>query len=183
MNLRFDLLDILPAVPLSAHAIAAGILVGQAYFQKWTALKLPLTASSKPSSVVVAHRTNGYLTMAAMLTMATSGFVLGRHGRFPGLSYFNFAFAAPWLGMCYQLYRSVQSRDWLYHQLIGNMIVRSCLAVPLARVIGAMLQQHDHVSNATGYYGGIGLASVCIGAWQLNDWKEYLRLQDMQTGR
>jgi hypothetical protein len=176
VGMRFDLLNSLPAVPLAVHTIAAGLLLAQAYFQKYSAMYMLPDTCIYTSTVVKAHRVNGYLTLASMSAMAIGGFELGRHGRFPGLRLFNFAFAVPWVVMIQQLYVSIKSRDWLYHQLVGNMIVRSCLAVPLARVFSARIQQSDQVSNAIGYYLGIGTASIIIGVWQGFDLLEYRRL-------
>ena len=46
------------------------------------------------------------------------------------------------------------------------MVLKSCIAVPLSRVMGAYLQRSGW-GEASGYYTGILATTVLIGLWQV----------------
>lgn len=89
----------------------------------------------------------------------------------------NILFGMPWLLWGIELLRSARNKDWLYHALVGNMALKACVAVPLARVFSAAAQQcgHHALRGLAGYYTGIAAASVLVGSWQAHDLFQHMR--------
>ena len=55
-------------------------------------------------------------------------------------------------------------------------MLKGCIATPLARAGGALLQQfRPDLGIAFGYYGGIGAVTVLIGVWQMVELAAFVR--------
>ena len=50
---------------------------------------------------------------------------------------------------------------------MGNMLMKACVAVPLARVLGSYLQKTELFEKIDGYYIGIISATILVGLWQV----------------
>ncbi len=91
------------------------------------------------------------------------------------------------------------------HQLLSNMALKACLAVPTARAATALLQLSSSFSappppprtlppfssaapvtpplagEAQAYYGGIAAATAVFGAWQLGSLRHFLAVQHQKV--
>ena len=54
------------------------------------------------------------------------------------------------------------------HRYFGNMLLKGCIATPLARIAGSILQGQGF-ENSNGYYVGIGSVTIIISIWQIID--------------
>ena len=78
-----------------------------------------------------------------MTAMDVCGFMMGDLSAWPGFSTFNFFFAAPWVLMFAGIYGCASSKLVCYHRFFGNMLLKGCIATPLARLAGAALQKQQ----------------------------------------
>jgi hypothetical protein len=118
------------------------------------------------------HGALGFFILLLSLSMAAAGFGLGLHSALPSFVAFSVLFSAPWVFWSVSVWWSASMKRIQLHRLLGNMMLKGCLAVPLSRVVGSVLQQQGW-GEAEGYYQGIGFASVVVGVWQIMDLIEF----------
>jgi hypothetical protein len=114
------------------------------------------------------HGMFGFFVLMLSFTMSGAGFLLGFQADLPNFRIFSVFFAAPWVLWSVSVWFTAAPRRIHLHRLLGNMMLKGCIAVPLSRISGAVLQ-HAGWGEAEGYYTGIGLASVVVGVWQCAD--------------
>ena len=120
------------------------------------------------------HAMIGFFIVLLSLFMAVAGFLLGFHSALPGFLSFSVLFASPWIVWSISVFQTASARRIFLHQYLGNMMLKGCLAVPLSRVVGAVLQS-QRWGEAEGYYQGIIFASIVIGTWQILDTIAFFR--------
>ena len=54
------------------------------------------------------------------------------------------------------------------HRYFGNMLLKACIATPLARIAGSVLQRQGF-DSPNGYYLGIGSITLIVSIWQIVD--------------
>lgn len=113
------------------------------------------------------HCALGFFILLLSLQMSIAGFFLGFKSALPNFLAFSVLFAAPWVIWAVTVWWSASAARIHTHRLLGNMMVKGCLAVPLSRVSGAYLQKYQ--GEVDGYYTGIIFASTVVGVWQVFD--------------
>jgi hypothetical protein len=93
---------------------------------------------------------------------------MGPLSSWPNFTTFNWFFFAPWVFMFVGIYGCASSKLLCYHRFFGNMLLKGCIATPLARLAGAALQRQGW-EDASGYYNGIGMVTMVISVWQITD--------------
>jgi hypothetical protein len=134
-------------------------------------------ASTLPSAQR-SHRVLGYASVGMMSAMAVAGIAMGSWpdpAQYPRFALYNVLFGLPWLLWSAALLFSARRRSYHWHRFWGNMALRGCIAVPLARICGALLQRCAGWPEAQGYYSGIGTAAAVIGLWELVDIAAFVR--------
>ena len=108
--------------------------------------------------------------------MDAAGYAMGRFSSFAHFDTFSVLFAAPFALWLVGIWLTATS-GWLRtHRLLSNMLLKGCIATPLARAGGALLQQfRPDLGIAFGYYGGIGAVTVLIGVWQVFELAAFAR--------
>ena len=173
--------DAFPHTCLSGHAIAASTLFLLVFLQKETVRRLARAPArdagrrgkdqwqAEVQLMRVVHKWAGMACLALLLAMDCLGFYVGRHSAWGGFTLFNFAFFAPWVIMFLGIYGTARSPRLIrWHRFFGNMLLKSCIATPLARLAGAALQ-HRGWTDEMGYYQGIGGVTLGISVWQVAD--------------
>ncbi len=115
------------------------------------------------------HKGLGYLVLVFMAWMVMGGLLMSPFPVCDTFPIFNVFFALPWIVWIVELIRSGASRAIVYHRIMGNLAVKGCVAVPLARILSAALQSLQGPTEAEAYYGGIGLSSLIIACWAVFD--------------
>lgn len=122
---------------------------------------------AKPAAV---HHYLGYFVLLMANVMNAAGFFMG-WGDFSNLDNFTifiWFFAAPWPLISLGIYFSAKLSAWQWHRLFANALLKACIAVPMSRVLGAVLQRNGW-EHALGYYTGIIGSTILIGLWQIAD--------------
>ena len=169
-----------PDFLLQAHTFTALALFMLTFTQK---LLLPRMAETRLR--VQLHRYAGYVILALSSAMAAAGFAMRSYPSIPGFATFSYFFAAPWLFLSITVLASARSKDIALHRLLGNMLLKACIAVPLSRIMGAVLQRWwdcDDVraqchaqAVAEGYFHGIADTSLVVACWQVADVLSYVQ--------
>lgn len=103
-----------------------------------------------------------------MAGMDAAGLLMGPYPTLPHFRTFIWFFAAPWAAWLVLLYLTASPARIFYHRLLANTTVKGCLAVPLSRLGGSLLQ-HAGWPESDGYYIGIGAATLGVGLWVVAD--------------
>lgn len=178
----------LPVLPLVLHALCAGLMVLTLVVQKELAAAMAVPSQRGTvgrrgalverlafvllPSAQRSHRVLGYASVGMMSAMAVAGIAMGSWpdpAQYPRFALYNVLFGLPWLLWSAALLFSARRRSYHWHRFWGNMALRGCIAVPLARICGALLQRCAGWPEAQGYYTGIGTAAAVIGLWELMD--------------
>lgn len=139
-------------------------------------------------SWAVYHRWLGMFSMLCMIAMFSAGFLMGPYSTWEGFDVFSFFFAAPFAIWTATIYISARWGQFRWHRLFANQCFKGlifarafcffclldiqigCLAVPLARLAGALVQKYaPHLGEAQGYYVGIGCVTGVIALWEMFD--------------
>lgn len=192
-GLRMTLDGPFSAALLKIHYVAGVALIPLALVQKHllTRMVTPGTPSGDARALWIrdaVHPALGGTIVTCMLAMAVAGYMLRTPSTFPGFSTAMVFFVAPWAVFIAGIGFSASWGFKVVHAVIGNCIVKACVAVPLARLSGTALQRlyTDAAASAAsagdaptpavlsaGYYHGILFSAVVIGAWQLFDLWEF----------
>lgn len=127
-----------------------------------------------PEAVRKSHVVIGYASLGAIGYMAFCGFFLRSSSTFEGFQWAMVLFVAPWIVFLAAVPLTVWKDYRVAHAVIGSAVFKACVAVPLARTLGVVLQQWSSspATMARDYYLGIGIAAVAVGAWAIRDaWK------------
>eukprot|EP01102_Stenamoeba_stenopodia_P014063 TRINITY_DN4640_c0_g1_i2.p1 TRINITY_DN4640_c0_g1~~TRINITY_DN4640_c0_g1_i2.p1 ORF type:complete len:304 (+),score=60.65 TRINITY_DN4640_c0_g1_i2:278-1189(+) len=168
---------------LSLHSIAAAFLFLLVAIQKYTVQRMKDDKDYKTYADI--HRNVGYICLIVIPTMALGGFLLGGYSSFENFSYFSVVFAAPFVFWTLGIYWTAQkysSSMISAHRLLGNMLLKGCVAVPLARVFGSLLQSRGDWDDEVAFYTGIKLASLLIAIWELTEmYYWYIRFKSLRS--
>jgi hypothetical protein len=164
--LRMQLRHAFPQFELHAHGIAGVALVIAAVTQK-----LLVPRMLKSSRARWLHgKVLGPFILACIAIMVTAGFSLRSASQFTSFETAMIWFGAPWVTLFFLTGISAKLRMWRLHAVCGDAVVKACVAVPLARLTGAVLQRWQaFMTDEQGYYYGIALASVVVGIWAVAD--------------
>ena len=81
--------------------------------------------------------------------------------------------ATPWPIICLGVLFSAYESRWQLHRLFANTLLKACIAVPLSRVGGAVLQRSGW-ETSSGYYTAIIASTLLISIWQIIEiWQFY----------
>lgn len=171
-GLRMQLtVEQLPLLLHRGHSIAAVFLCVTLVCQKQTVVNMYSALCSKDgryASHLFFHKWIGRLALGLVAVMDLCGLLMGPLSAWDGFTTFNFFFFAPWVFMAIGIYGCASSKLLCYHRFFGNMLLKGCVATPLARLAGAALQKQGW-KDAQGYYVGIGMVTAVISAWQIAD--------------
>jgi hypothetical protein len=148
-GLRMQLLvDELPVFLHRGHSIAAVLLCFTMVYQKQTVLTMYKSlrlggqaSGSSYSNHLFWHRWVGRLGLVLVVVMDLCGLFMGPLSSWPSFETFNYFFFAPWVFMIIGIYGCASSKLLCYHRFFGNMLLKGCIATPLARLAGAALQK------------------------------------------
>lgn len=170
-GLEMDVTGPFPVWMLRAHGGGACLLVLLTLLQKESVRRMAADAEG----ATALHRRVGYCCLAALAVMDGAGYALGSgYSKFEGFGTFVKFFAAPFALWLVGIWLSAAA-GWLRtHALLGNMLLKGCIATPLSRLGGATMQRLGW-STAAGYYQGIFGVACVIGVWQLADLAEFAR--------
>ena len=126
------------------------------------------------------HPALGYTVVFLLVGMAAGGWFLRPHSSFEHFRPMMLLFLAPWLILGPGVVWSARTHCSRLHSVMGNCIFKACIAVPLARVLGAALQRFYapdptapsaqlRAALSYGYYHGIAASALLIGAWAIAD--------------
>lgn len=115
------------------------------------------------------HWIAGYLTVFLMLSMSISGFLMRDTPVYSSFPTAMWLFFTPWPIIALAVLSSAYSKAWNAHGIAGNVALKACLSVPMARVMGGVFQRHaggnSWLLEQWGYYTGIGMTACVIGVW------------------
>lgn len=160
-----------PSYLLNAHSYAGLALFILVFVQKEVVARMGMNYATYVST----HRIIGYSIMGLMVIMDAAGWLMGFYPAYSGFQFFSVLFAAPWLVLLVGIYLTASRMRARLHRVFGNLIVKACIAVPLARIAGAFLQRNGW-EEETGYYTGIAAVTAVIGAWAIFDVIKLIRL-------
>jgi hypothetical protein len=133
------------------------------------------------------HSNLGYLTTTLMMAMSISGFFMRDTPVYSSFPAAMWLFFLPWPLIASAILFSAWTRSWNVHGIAGNVALKACLSVPMARVVGGVLQRNaggrDWMVEQLGYYVGIGMTAAVVGVWALWDvraWWIAMRAGDME---
>jgi hypothetical protein len=203
--LRMSLRGRFPVAVLNLHALAGVVLLAAAFLQKASVrFMLAEKQAGRRGWWHWAHgNLLGPLALLAMAAMVGAGYTLRHSSSFPRFNEAMVLFAAPWVAFLLSIWTTAWLQWRRTHAVLGDAAVKACVAVPLARVLGAALQRLDvdvcesvrrdvvsHVSlpgaadlaalctgftDASGYYYGIAASAAVVGLWAITDTVGFLR--------
>ncbi len=74
-----------------------------------------------------------------MALMDFGGYSMGKYSNLSNFESFIIIFAAPWVIWIIIMLYTILYKSIKLHAFIGNMILKGCISVPLARVSGSFL--------------------------------------------
>ena len=157
-----------PEYLLSMHWIMAVLLFLLVFFQKLTVYKMLSGWRKKVHSKV------GYAILFLIGGMNYAGYKLGDYSSLPNFDWFIIVFAAPWAIWMVSIYITIKLKQIMLHRFLSNMLVKGCIAVPMARIVGSSLQRMGW-EEGSGYYTGIGAVSLVISVWLFYDIYKIIR--------
>eukprot|EP00470_Lotharella_oceanica_P001718 CAMPEP_0170170442 /NCGR_PEP_ID=MMETSP0040_2-20121228/3436_1 /TAXON_ID=641309 /ORGANISM="Lotharella oceanica, Strain CCMP622" /LENGTH=176 /DNA_ID=CAMNT_0010409847 /DNA_START=125 /DNA_END=652 /DNA_ORIENTATION=+ len=160
-----------PDALLQIHAGCAVAMLLMVLFQKHSVIRM---LGKEGSFARQAHRWVGRLTLLVMMGMDVAGYLMGPYAQWDHFTTFEYLFAAPWIVFLAGIYSFASIKHVRLHRLFGNMLLKACIATPLARLAGAALQRSELAtqkewSDEMAYYIGIGGVSAVVGLWQACD--------------
>ena len=157
-GLAMDLVAPLPLPLLHAHSCGAIVLVLLTLLQKETVpgmLRAPTKDGSRPLGLATSgarlHRRLGYGCLTALAVMDAAGYAMGRYSAFANFDTFSVLFALPFAAWLVAIPLTARCGWMRSHRLASNMLLKGCIATPLSRLGGALLQ-HRGWPTAAGYY-------------------------------
>jgi len=150
-------------------------------FQKFTVSKMAKYIDGTfYNAFLEYHVYCGKFCLFCVLIMDFCGLFLGRYSTWENFQTFNLFFFAPWIFMVIGIYGYAKQKTIHLHRYFGNMLLKGCIATPLARIAGSILQGQGF-ENSNGYYVGIGSVTIIISIWQIID--TYYLFQNYVTFR
>ncbi len=190
-GLRMTLKQPFPPWLLWAHSISGALLLAGAMLQKRLVSQMARGEGGGDW-----HRRTGYALAALMLVMSGAGFLMSPYSTWNNFTAFSVAFAAPWVGWAAAIVVSgrrrkvrmrvredkkneelccANSAQYGFHRLMGNQMLKGCLAVPAARLAGAVVQDWAPAwGEDAGYYVGIFGVVCVVAVWEACDVAAYL---------
>ena len=195
-GLRMTLSAAFPTDWLNIHYYCAVLLVPAALLQKHFIRKMdPSGAKNKEEQTFYrknVHPNLGHATVMLMVGMALGGYKIRDVSTFPNFLTAMIYFVAPWAVFIVGIIFTAYYKWTKLHAILGNCVVKSCVAVPLARMLSTALQTQyvanlttarhtegyaaaEHQALSDGYYQGILSAAVIIAVWVVVDLIGFLR--------
>jgi nitroreductase len=165
----------MPTLLLATHSFAAlGLVIAT------LAQKEGVAAAARSETPLAKwrprHRALGYAILVMLFFMDAAGYAMGRFSSFAHFDTFSVLFALPFAIWLVSIWVTAKAKWLQTHRLLSNMLLKGCIATPLARAGGALLQQfRPDLGIAFGYYGGIGAVTVLIGVWQMVELAAFAR--------
>ena len=169
-GLRMSLSAPMPQWMLTAHGRGALMLCGLVFAQK----EIVRLMASDYTSYVQTQRWIGFATLGTLFVFNTSGYLMCAYSTFANFEIFAVLFALPFACWLVGIYATARLGYWRAHAFLSNMLLKGCIATPLSRVGGAMLQRRGW-DLASGYYQGIFGVALVIAVWQAVDFVNLLR--------
>ena len=157
-----------PQVFMRVHYWAGVLLIPFAVIQKHVSLAMGKVKRSS-RTLRFAHKWLGYTIVLMVCFMAGGGFSLRQYSTFDGFQIAMVLFVAPWVLFALLVPISGYCNWGLTHVISGDALFKACVAVPLARSLGVLLQTCSALSLSNGYYAGILMSTVVIGVWATYD--------------
>jgi hypothetical protein len=173
-GLKMHMKQFPPESLLNLHAISGFLLCIFVLVQKHTII-LMLEKSYKKYAYL--HKYLGYTILTLISAMVYGGYALGAYSAFASFDIFSFFFALPFVLWIVGIYYTARASMITFHRLLGNMLLKGCVAVPMSRIGGAFLQGLKGWDAVSGFYQGIGGVALIILIWQTYEtyewWKHY----------
>lgn len=167
-GLRMTVNGSFPQVFMRVHYWAGVLLIPFAVIQKHVSLAMGKVKRSS-RTLRFAHKWLGYTIVLMVCFMAGGGFSLRQYSTFDGFQIAMVLFVAPWVLFALLVPISGYCNWGLTHVISGDALFKACVAVPLARSLGVLLQTCSALSLSNGYYAGILMSTVVIGVWATYD--------------
>ena len=166
-GLQMTLSSPIPHWMLLAHGRGSLLLCALVFAQK-ELVRWMGSSSAAVMSYARAHRAVGYATLATLYVFIHAGYLMCGHSTFDAFNVFAILFALPFVVWLVGIWATARLGMWGLHAFLANMLLKGCIATPLSRVGGALLQRHGW-ELARGYYQGIFGVAALIGVWQVAD--------------
>ena len=164
-GLKMTLREAMPRVLLRTHSVGGAALLFSAMLQKWLAGRMLGSRAA-----VTWHRFNGYACLFLMACMALPGYLMGPFSAWERFETFSVGFAAPYAFWIVTIALTAYFRLYRWHRLFANQALKGCITVPLARLVGGIVQRaFPELGEALGYYLGIGMVTIFVGLWEMSD--------------
>jgi hypothetical protein len=181
-GLKMTMKTVPPEYLVNLHSMSGLALFLCVMVQKHTVREMVFKSYKKYAPI---HRAVGCLCLLFICGMTFGGYMLGAYSAFEGFDIFSIFFAAPWICWLFGIYLTGQptTRMLSVHRLLGNMLLKGCIAVPISRIAGAALQKVEGWNEVSGFYQGIGGVSFLIFLWQSYDiYHWYRRFVQLPSG-
>ena len=90
----------------------------------------------KKSSKIL-HKWIGIICLLTVLAMDFGGYAMSHYSKLQSFSIFSIIFASPWVFWVILIYFSANRKLIAWHRYFGNMFLKGCISVPMARTSGA----------------------------------------------
>lgn len=166
---RMYLFYAFPACLLRLHAMAATLLFSLALAQKEWVRRVGRAPAARTRAVFLKrHRTVGYVVLVLSVVMAGAGFMLAPASAMPYFSGFIYVFFLPWIVLGAGVFWTARYGAITLHRIFGNLLVKACLSVPLARSLTPLLSWFSF-NDTNAYYCSIALAAAFTSIWAVYD--------------
>ena len=160
--------DFFPNWALKIHGIGGIFVIIQTFYLKYSAHFMLDDYPNNYKTNKKLHKYVGFINLIVVLCMDFGGFFMGSFSKLNNFDKFVYFFASPFIFWTITLYIFAKKKKYLFiHILMGNMLMKACVAVPLARVLGSYLQKTELFEKIDGYYIGIISATILVGLWQV----------------
>ena len=173
VGLKMKINEMFPSIYINLHSIFAILSVILIMIQKELIRRNYLKDKIiKYLSFWTLHYYLGYIIITCVLIFDFNGFFMRIYSDWDDFDYFSYFFFAPWIIMIMGIYFTAKLQLWKYHRLFGNMLLKGCIATPIARFAGSVLQNNSmfnflELNDEYSYYYGIGFITIIVGLWQL----------------
>ena len=122
------------------------------------------------------------MIIALLLLMIYTAWDVSAHSKWESFHIFKYLFVAPFAFCSIAIPVTARLKWMVCHWFLGNLLLKACLAVPVARAIGSALQRLG-MDGPPGFYTGISIATALGVAWHAYDFRNMLRDQRLEQER
>ena len=169
-GLRLGVSEEIPEWLVNTHAFCAVAALVLALMQK----EMMVNLNQEYGKYISTHRLFGKTCLVLVGVMDAAGYAMGKWSSFANFTVLSVLFAAPWLVFVAGIYFTAKPSLIVWHRIFGNLLIKGCIATPISRWCGALLQRCGW-QDALGYYEGIGAVTVLAGIWSMVDLYAILR--------